>query len=219
MVTDLYIIRFAVCAKHATDDDMHVAVRIIREHAERVIAEHRAQRNGRQSSSTDSLELVTKEIPLVDLEEDTAVSEETADPEALPETPVGPNMYPKIKTRVSEPGMLQQLMQCLLQANTITMMTPHHRVTFDKTPSNLAKDKRARPMFVRMVSDAKLYNPKQTLSQISRQTSLVPTRTRKRMQSDSGNNATRSSSERYLSRTVSILETVNSDEGEIDDKQ
>lgn len=86
---------------------MHVAVRIIREHADRVIVEHRAQRNGRQSSSTDSLELVTKEMPVVDLEEDTAVSEETFDPEALAETPVGPHMYPKIKTRVSELHVLK----------------------------------------------------------------------------------------------------------------
>ena len=81
---------------------MHVAVRIIREHADRVIAEHRAHRNGRQSSSTDSLELVTKEISLLDLEEDTVVSEETVDPETLPETPAGPHVYPKVKARVSE---------------------------------------------------------------------------------------------------------------------
>jgi hypothetical protein len=74
-------------------------------------------------------------------------------------------------------------------------------------------------MFVRMVSDAKLYYPKRTVSQLSRQSSLATPRARKRIQSDSGNHAIRSSSERYLSRTVSILETVNSDEGELDDKQ
>jgi hypothetical protein len=98
-------------------------------------------------------------------------------------------------------------------------MTPHHRVTFEKPITNLLKDKRPRPMFVRMVSDAKLYYPKRTVSQLSRQTSLAPLRTRKRIQSDCGNHTARSSSERYLSRTVSILETVNSDEGELDDKQ
>jgi hypothetical protein len=96
-------------------------------------------------------------------------------------------------------------------------MTPHHRVTFEKPISNLLKDKRPRPAFVRMVSDAKLYYPKRTASHLSRQTSLRPTR--KRIQSDSGHHTARSSSERYLSRTVSILETVNSDEGELDDKQ
>ena len=98
-------------------------------------------------------------------------------------------------------------------------MTPHHRVTFEKPATNLLKEKRPRPMFVRMVSDAKLYYPKRTLSQLSRQSSLAAPRGRKRIQSDSGNQTTRSSSERYLSRTVSILETVNSDEGELDDKQ
>lgn len=96
-------------------------------------------------------------------------------------------------------------------------MTPHNRVTFEKPLSNLLKDKRPRPMFVRMVSDAKLYYPKRSASQLSRQTSLVTSRTRKRGQSDAGGHAARSSSERYLSRTVSILETVNSDEGELDD--
>ena len=74
-------------------------------------------------------------------------------------------------------------------------------------------------MFVRMVSDAKLYYPKRTVSQLARQSSLATPRARKRIQSYSGNHATRSSSEKYLSRTVSIVETVNSDEGELDDKQ
>ena len=63
-------------------------------------------------------------------------------------------------------------------------------------------------MFVRMVSDAKLYYPKRTVSQLARQSSLATPRARKRIQSYSGNHATRSSSE-----------TVNSDEGELDDKQ
>ncbi len=92
-------------------------------------------------------------------------------------------------------------------------------MTFEKPLTNLLKDKRPRPVFVRMVSDAKLYYPKRTVSQLSRQSSLATPRARKRIQSDSGNHATRSSSEKYLSRTVSILETVNSDEGELDDKQ
>ena len=70
-----------------------------------------------------------------------------------------------------------------------------------------------------MVSDAKLYYPKRTISQLSRQSSLGVPRPRKRIQSESGGRAGRSSSERYLSRTVSILETVNSDEGELDEKQ
>ncbi len=98
-------------------------------------------------------------------------------------------------------------------------MAPHHRVTFEKPISNLLKDKRPRPMFVRMVSDAKLYYPKRTMSQLPRRTSLGIPHVRKRLQSDAGHHATRSSSERYLSRTVSILEPVNSDEGEPDDNK
>jgi hypothetical protein len=98
-------------------------------------------------------------------------------------------------------------------------MTPHHRVRFEKPISNLLKDKRQRPMFGRMVSDAKLSFPRRTISQLSRQTSLSMSRARRRRQSDLGNRAVRSSSERYLSRTVSILETVNSDEGELDDNK
>lgn len=74
-------------------------------------------------------------------------------------------------------------------------------------------------MFVRMVSDANLYSPKRTAAQLSRQSSLATPRGRKRIQSDSVHHTARSSSERYLSRTVSILETVNSDEGELDEKQ
>jgi hypothetical protein len=70
-----------------------------------------------------------------------------------------------------------------------------------------------------MVSDAKLYYPKRTIAQLSRQSSLAIPRARKRIQSESGGHTGRSSSERYLSRTVSILETVNSDEGELDEKQ
>jgi hypothetical protein len=98
-------------------------------------------------------------------------------------------------------------------------MTPHHRVTFEEPISNLLKDKRPRPMFVRMVSDAKLAYPKRTISKLSRQASLATPRPRKRLMSDAGNHTGRSSSERYLSRTVSILEVVNSDEGELDDNK
>ncbi|CAF1063191.1 unnamed protein product [Adineta ricciae] len=204
MVNDIYIVRFAVCAKYANDDDMHVAFRIIQEHADDVLEEYRAQRNSRHSSSNDSLDANAKQnAAITNTEHDTAVSEETGDPEVLPETPVAPTTFSPMKAR----------------ANTITTMTPHHRVTFEKPVSNLLKDKRSRPMFVRMVSDAKLYYPKRTISQLARQSSLATPRARKRIQSDSGNHATRSSSEKYLSRTVSILETVNSDEGELDDKQ
>ncbi len=98
-------------------------------------------------------------------------------------------------------------------------MTPHHRVRFEKPISNLLKEKRPRPMFARMVSDAKLSHPIRGISRLSRQSSLVTPRARKRRQSDTGNPTARSSSERYLSRTVSILETVSSDESESDDKK
>ena len=107
----------------------------------------------------------------------------------------------------------------IFQANTTTTVTPHHRVTFEKPISNSPKDKRQRPVFVRMVSDAKLYHPMRIKSQLSRQASLATPRVRKRIQSDPVHHTTRSSSEKYLSRAVSILETVNSDEGELDDKQ
>ncbi|CAF1086955.1 unnamed protein product [Rotaria sordida] len=203
MVNDIYIIRFAVCAKHANDDDMRIAFNIIQEHADDILAEYRAQRGGRQSSSTDSLDLAIKQTAAINNEYDTTKSDETISTEVLPETSIAPIIYPATKVR----------------ANTITTITPHHRVTFEKPLTNLLKDKRPRPMFVRMVSDAKLYYPKRTTSQLSRQSSLITPRARKRIQSDSGHHTTRSSSEKYLSRTVSILETVNSDEGELDDKQ
>jgi hypothetical protein len=102
MVNDLYIIRFAVCAKHATDDDMHVAFHIIQEHADGVVAEYLAQRGGRRSSSADSLEADIKQASATYLEQDTAVSEETVNPEALAETPVGPTIYPTTRVRVNE---------------------------------------------------------------------------------------------------------------------
>jgi hypothetical protein len=102
MVNDLYIIRFAVCAKHATDDDMHVAFHTIQEHADSVVAEYRAQRSGRQSTSADSLESAIKQASIPNLEQDTAVAEETVEPEALPETQVGPTSYPITKVRVNK---------------------------------------------------------------------------------------------------------------------
>ncbi|CAF0936975.1 unnamed protein product [Adineta ricciae] len=197
MVNDLYIIRFAVCAKHATDDDMHVAFHVIQEHADNVITEYRVQRAGRQSASADSLEAALKQASITSLEREITPSHDRV----VLEAPIEVTNYPIPKFR----------------SNTITTMTPHHRVTFEKPIANLLKEKRSRPMFVRMVSDAKLYNPKRTNPQLSRQSSLVTPRGRKRIQSELGNHATRSSSERYLSRTVSILETVNSDEGELDD--
>jgi hypothetical protein len=101
MVNDLYIIRFAVCAKHATDDDMHAAFYIIQEHSDSVLAEHRAQRAGPQSSSVDSLESAIRQASITNLNQDTAVSEETANPEALPEVQVGPTIYPITKVRVN----------------------------------------------------------------------------------------------------------------------
>jgi len=102
MVNDIYIIRFAVCAKYANDDDMHIAFNIIQEHADNVLAEYRAQRSGRHSSSNDSLDLVTKQTANINnTEQDTAVSEETAIPEVLPDTAVAPVIYPPTKPRVN----------------------------------------------------------------------------------------------------------------------
>lgn len=99
MVNDLYIIRFAVCAKHATDDDMRVAFIIIRDHADVVLAEHSAQRAGRQSSSTDSLDLLPKSTTTTN-ELETTVAEEVVHPEVLPENASGPTIYPLTKARV-----------------------------------------------------------------------------------------------------------------------
>ena len=96
---------------------------------------------------------------------------------------------------------------------------PPHRVTFEEPISNRLKDKRPRPKFVHMVSDAKLVYPKRTISKLSRQSSLAMPPPRRRLMSDAGNHTARSSSERYLSRTVSILEAVSSDEGELDDNK
>jgi hypothetical protein len=102
MVNDLYIIRFAVCAKHATDDDMHVAFHIIQEYADSIIDEHRAQRSRRQSSSVDSLEAATKPMSTTNLEQDTAELEEKVNPEVVPEKPIAPTIYPITKVRVNK---------------------------------------------------------------------------------------------------------------------
>ena len=99
MVNEIYIIRFAVCAKHATDNDMRVAFHTIQEHADVVLAEHYAQRAGRQSSSTDSLDLLPKAPTTTEF--DTPVAEETVNPEAIPDAPTGPTIYPPTKARVS----------------------------------------------------------------------------------------------------------------------
>jgi hypothetical protein len=87
MVNDIYIIRFAVCAKYANNDDMNIAFNIIREHADNVLAEYRAQRGGRRSSSNDSLDLAAKQTTTVNnVEHETVVSEEKVNLEALAET-------------------------------------------------------------------------------------------------------------------------------------
>ena len=102
MVNEIYLIRFAVCAKHATDDDMRMAFLIIQEHADAVLAEHSAQRAGRQSSSTDSLDLLPKATTTTNDELDTTVAEEVVHPEVLPENASGPTIYPMTKARVSD---------------------------------------------------------------------------------------------------------------------
>jgi len=102
MVNDLYIIRFAVCAKHATDDDMHVAFHIIQETADSVLAEYLAQRNGRQSTSADSLESAIKQASITNLEQDTTVLEKTVNSEVLPEKIFIPTIYPITKVRVNK---------------------------------------------------------------------------------------------------------------------
>jgi hypothetical protein len=102
MVNDLYIIRFAVCAKHATDDDMHVAFHIIQEHADIVLMEYCIQRVGRQSISADSLESAIKKADIINPKEVTAISEETVNSKALPETHLAPPIYPITKVRVNK---------------------------------------------------------------------------------------------------------------------
>jgi hypothetical protein len=116
MVNDIYIIRFAVCAKYANDDDMHIAFHIIQEHAGNVLAEHRAQRGGRQSSSNDSLDLVTKPTTtnINNTDHDTAVADETVQPESLPETPVAPMIPPATRARVNQIKKIEFIEEIIL---------------------------------------------------------------------------------------------------------
>lgn len=86
MVNDLYIIRFAVCAKHATDEDMKIAYQIIQEHATIIIAEYKAQRNGRHSSSNDSLETVHKPVTTTNIHQESVIPDEQLDQDIHAET-------------------------------------------------------------------------------------------------------------------------------------
>lgn len=101
MVNDVYIIRFAVCAKHGTDDDMHVAFHIIQEHADGVLAEYRAQRNGRKSSSNDSLDSAIKQVSTRSLEREIEVFDEKACCAEPTNTVLDIDRYPMTKTRVN----------------------------------------------------------------------------------------------------------------------
>ena len=101
MVNDLYIIRFAVCAKHATDDDMHVAFHIIQEHADRVIAEYQAQRHGRKSSSNDSLDSIIKQASTKSLEREVGASVDKVFPDAPVAIISDQCHYPLSKIRVN----------------------------------------------------------------------------------------------------------------------
>lgn len=105
MVNDLYIIRFAVCAKHATDEDMQIAYRIIQDHATIILAEYKAQRNGRRSSSNDSLEshktAVTNENT-----HDRVASEEKLDSEVPVDNMNNRHSYPTTKIRVQKTILL-----------------------------------------------------------------------------------------------------------------
>lgn len=102
LVNDIYIIRFAVCAKYANDDDMRIAFNIIQEHADAVLTEYRAQRGGRQSSN-DSIDLTSKPAATINnAEEDETVEAETTNTEILPETPVAPIIYPANRVRVNK---------------------------------------------------------------------------------------------------------------------
>lgn len=104
MVNDLYIIRFAVCAKHATDEDMHIAFRIIQKHADNVIVEYRAQRSRRQSTSADSLEATTPKQPppSTTIEQNACVPEETTNADTESKTSEIPYTLPRVKARVNK---------------------------------------------------------------------------------------------------------------------
>ena len=87
MVNDIYIIRFAVCAKYANDDDMHIAFNIIQEHADSVLAEYRSNRTGRKSVSNDSLDSTTKQIITTNnTEHEVTISKEIIDSETVAKT-------------------------------------------------------------------------------------------------------------------------------------
>jgi hypothetical protein len=95
MVNDIYLIRFAVCAKYASEDDMRVAYNTIHEHATLVLAEHRAQRTGRQMSITDSLDFGGKETAS---QYDPVVPDDSNQPKDMTEGSV----HPVNKSRVSD---------------------------------------------------------------------------------------------------------------------
>lgn len=100
MVNEIYIIRLAVCAKYANDDDMRMAFTIIQEHADIVLAEYSAQRNGRQSSSNDSLEQISKQMS-TNGEHETIIPEDNSTAvEKVPEIADTSAMYPPAKARV-----------------------------------------------------------------------------------------------------------------------
>ena len=40
MVTDLFLIRFAVCSKYASEDDMHIAFQIIQTHTDGILFDY-----------------------------------------------------------------------------------------------------------------------------------------------------------------------------------
>lgn len=99
MVNDIYIIRFAVCAKYATEDDMTTAFEIIKNHADSILTEHRAQRSSaRQSASNDSLDLAMK-TNSNELEINSP--EETVNEKEIPETTIPPRNFPSTKVRVN----------------------------------------------------------------------------------------------------------------------
>jgi hypothetical protein len=100
MVNEIYIIRLAVCAKYANDDDMRMAFTIIQEHADIVLAEYSAQRNGRQSSSNDSLELISKQLGTNGEHEAIVPENNSTSAEKTPETVDTSAMYPATKARV-----------------------------------------------------------------------------------------------------------------------
>lgn len=88
MVNEIYIIRFAVCAKYPTVDDMRVAFKTIQDHANKVLEDYRAQRSGRQSSSNDSLDAAAKQTANLtnNTEQENVAVEQTNPVEEQPDT-------------------------------------------------------------------------------------------------------------------------------------